>query len=232
MARHIRISDNKGRDAEVLFLGTSKKSSLMQVTQGGDPVKKIRVIKSCKHNSLQSISKLYDGNTDAMTEAILDNDPEVDLYFTGRLVGKTTRVYLDQNLNPAYRIQKKECVFGPDGTLVEERIPKEMIANILTEHPLKCGKYFPKSEIYNKLVFAKKYQLAHTNGLTFDFLFDISKELHDKDALVMIGGGVKGNEPLVFQDGGKSYRAFLEGRILDNQYLLLLHLSNLELKGI
>jgi hypothetical protein len=48
----------------------------------------------------------------------------------------------------------------------------------------------------------------------------------------MLGGGVKGNEPLVFQDGGKSYRAFLEGRVKDNSYLLLLHLSNLELKGV
>ena len=48
----------------------------------------------------------------------------------------------------------------------------------------------------------------------------------------MIGAGVKGNEPLVFQDGGKSYRAFLEGRVKDKSYILLLHLSNLELKGI
>jgi len=32
-------------------------------------------------------------------------------------------------------------------------------------------------------------------------------------------------------DGGKTYRAFLEGRIKDNAYLLLIHLSNLELKG-
>jgi hypothetical protein len=49
---------------------------------------------------------------------------------------------------------------------------------------------------------------------------------------MMIGGGAKGNEPLVFQDGGKTYRAFLEGRVKDNTYVLLLHLSNLELKGI
>jgi hypothetical protein len=48
----------------------------------------------------------------------------------------------------------------------------------------------------------------------------------------MLGGGVKGNEPLVFQDGGKTYRAFLEGRVKDKSYILLIHLSNLELKGI
>jgi hypothetical protein len=31
---------------------------------------------------------------------------------------------------------------------------------------------------------------------------------------------------------GKTYRAFLEGRIKENAYLLLIHLSNLELKGL
>jgi hypothetical protein len=91
---------------------------------------------------------------------------------------------------------------------------------------------FPKAEIYNKLVFAKKYQIRHTNGLTFDFLFELSKQLHDQNSIMMIGGGAKGNEPLVFQDGGKSYRGFLEGRVKDASYILLLHLSNLEVKAV
>lgn len=68
--------------------------------------------------------------------------------------------------------------------------------------------------------------------LTFDFLYEIAKDLQEKDAMIMLGGGVKGNEPLVFQDGGKTYRAFLEGRVKDKSYILLIHLSNLELKGI
>jgi hypothetical protein len=42
----------------------------------------------------------------------------------------------------------------------------------------------------------------------------------------------KRNEPLVFQDGGKSYRCFLEGRVKENSYVLIMHLSNLELKSI
>ena len=81
-------------------------------------------------------------------------------------------------------------------------------------------------------MFAKKYQLGHVNGLTYDFLYEMAKNLHEKDALMMIGGGPKGTEPLVFQEGGKGYRAFLEGRIQGGKYLLLLHLSNLELKPL
>jgi len=60
----------------------------------------------------------------------------------------------------------------------------------------------------------------------------IAKELSDKDSLLMIGGGPKGTDPIVFQDGGKGYRAFLEGRVDNDGYILLLHLSNLELKGV
>jgi hypothetical protein len=60
----------------------------------------------------------------------------------------------------------------------------------------------------------------------------MAKELHDKQSLMMVGGGPKGNEPLVFQDGGKTYRAFLEGRIKEKSYVLLLHLTNLELKAV
>jgi hypothetical protein len=163
---------------------------------------------------------------------MITSDPEIDLNLTGRFVNGSSRVYIDQDLKPVSRITKKEIVHNPDGTVKEERIPKELLANILAEVPIKSGKLFPKKDMYNKLVFAKKYQLYHINGLTFDFLFEMAKDLHEKESIMMIGGGAKGNEPLVFQDGGKTYRAFLEGRVKDKSYVLLLHLSNLELKGL
>ena len=48
----------------------------------------------------------------------------------------------------------------------------------------------PKSKVYNKLVFNKKYQLKHINGLTYDFR--VSENPNEKDALMMLGGGVSG----------------------------------------
>lgn len=58
----------------------------------------------------------------------------------------------------------------------------------------------------------------------------MAKELHEKDSLMFVGGGEKGNEPLIITSGGTPYRGFLEGRIQNNKYMLLLHLTNLELK--
>ena len=48
----------------------------------------------------------------------------------------------------------------------------------------------------------------------------------------MLAAGAKGNKPLVFNDGGKPYRAFLEGRVKDDKYSLILHLTDLELKPL
>jgi hypothetical protein len=74
--------------------------------------------------------------------------------------------------------------------------------------------------------------MKHVNGLTFDFLFDIAKSLHEDNSLMLIGGGSKGNEPLVLYQGGMPYRGFLEGRVKGDKYCLILHLTQLELKEV
>ena len=104
---------------------------------------------------------------------------------------------------------------------------------MVLKNPVKwTGKLMPRKKIYNKLVFNKNYQVCHVNGLTYDFLFAMAKDLADKDAMMMLAGGAKGNEPLVFNDGGKPYRAFLEGRIDGKKYCLIMHLTDLELKPL
>ena len=60
----------------------------------------------------------------------------------------------------------------------------------------------------------------------------MAKKLDEKDSLMMLGGGESGKEPLVMNDGGKPYRSFLEGRVKDNKYCLILHLTDQELKSL
>ena len=90
---------------------------------------------------------------------------------------------------------------------------------------------YSKEKLYNKIVLSSKYQMKHVNGLTFYFLFMMEKDLHDKDSFMMLGGG-KGNEPLVMNENGKPYRAFLEGKVKGNSYCLIMHLSNQEYKNV
>jgi len=92
------------------------------------------------------------------------------------------------------------------------------------------GKLINKNEAVRKFVFATKLQIVHINGLTYDFLYEMAKELHESNSLMILGAGSKGRDPLIFRSRSVPYRGFLEGRIKDDKYILLLHLSNLELK--
>ncbi len=232
MSRHINLADNKGRNAEVIFKSFAKKPLVKTVTLQGEEVQTVRVLKSIAENSYEHLLKT-NGTDEAVAQLLITADPEFNDLMTGLFVDETTKVYINTDFKPVFRIQKTEAVYLPDGSLKEARIPKETIANVLAEFPIKpAGKLLPKKEVYNKFVFSKKYQITHINGLTFDFLFEMAKDLQEKESMMMLAGGEKGNEPLVFQDGGKTYRAFLEGRIKDKSYVLLIHLSNLELKGI
>jgi hypothetical protein len=49
---------------------------------------------------------------------------------------------------------------------------------------------------------------------------------------MFMGAGAKCNQPLVLRRGSSPYRGFLEGRTCGDKYLLVLHLSNLELKAV
>ena len=232
MSRQINLADNNGRNAEVIFKSFTKKPLIKTVTTKGEATQTVRVLKSVAQNSYENLLKANESD-EAVAQLLITADPEFDNSMTGLFVEQTSKVYINTDLKPVFRIQKTEAVYLPDGTLKEERTPKESIANILAEHPIKpAGKLLSKKEVYNKFVFLKKYQLTHINGLTFDFLYEMAKDLQEKDSMIMLAGGAKGNEPLVFQDGGKTYRAFLEGRVKDKYYILLIHLSNLELKGI
>jgi hypothetical protein len=66
--------------------------------------------------------------------------------------------------------------------------------------------------------------------VTFDFLYSIAKELDEKDFVMLLAAGLDGKSPLIFQTNGTPYRGFLEGRVSGESFLLLLHLSNMELK--
>ena len=161
------------------------------------------------------------------------SDPELDLELTGKFIDDVSRVYINEEQKPVFRVKKIEKIFSPKAELKEEREPKYNESNIADESIVNwTGKMMPRAKVYNKLVFDKKYQLKHVNGLTYDFLFEMAKELSDKDSLMMLGGGKSGKEPLVMNDGGKPYRAFLEGRIKGEKYCLILHLTDQELKPL
>jgi hypothetical protein len=241
MIRYIKLSNEKNRDAEVTYRSLNPKASIkLGINSPGDVINR-RVLKSTTTTDFSTLiadfklDKTEDEELQKsilLSEEIIKNDPEIDFEMGGKYISGLQRVYVNEQQKPVFKVRKTEKIFSPTAELKEEREPKYNESNILDQIVKWTGKMMSKSKMYNKLVFTKKYQIKHINGLTYDFLFEMAKQLSDKDSLMMLGGGKSGKEPLVMNDGGKPYRAFLEGRVKEERYCLILHLTDQELKSL
>lgn len=241
MIRYIKLSNEKNRDAEVTYRSLNPKASIkLGINSPGDVINR-RVLKSTTTTDFSTLiadfklDKTEDEELQKsilLSEEIIKNDPEIDFEMGGKYISGLQRVYVNEQQKPVFKVRKTEKIFSPTAELKEEREPKYNESNILDQIVKWTGKMMSKSKMYNKLVFTKKYQIKHINGLTYDFLFEMAKQLSDKDSLMMLGGGKSGKDPLIMNDGGKPYRAFLEGRVKEERYCLILHLTDQELKSL
>jgi hypothetical protein len=227
----INLRNSKGRDAIVNTESVSVRLRVRWLDEKGRQAGSVRIVRSTFDRDLGPLVAKA-GGLEKVADLLVKGDPEIDLEAFGGFLQETSRVYVDPEGKVLRKIQEFEIVRNPDGS-VKERRPRQVLPpNTATELPLTwTGKLMKKSEVFNRFVFASKVQIVHVNGLTYDFLHGIAKELEAQESLMLLGGGPKGAQPLVFHRGGTPYRGFLEGRTQGDQYCLLLHLSNLELKA-
>jgi len=200
------------------------------VLQNGEPKRNVRFIKSV--TGYDDLLKKY-GNPLSVGKAVMEGDEDIDIETAGKILGKTNKLYKTDKGDIAYSVNIMEVLRNPDGSERERRDLSKNPANIAAEIPLQwTGRKFKREEAIRKFVFTRSYQLFHTNGLSYDFLYDMAKQLHEENVLMFIGAGKKGNEPIVITAGGEPYRGFLEGRIEGDKYLLVLRLTNMELKPL
>lgn len=230
--RAINISNDRNRDAQIVFDADVKTKSTKWVLPGNKERSNIKILKSSINLEEGSLQEKYGELTD-VAEALIKEDPEVDMEIIGKILHRTHKLYVNENNEIAYSLNLYQVIYNPDGTEKERHDLNKVPANINIELPLKwTDKMFPKDEAIRKFVFSRKYQLRHINGVTFDFLYNMAKELHDAQSIVLIGAGKKGNEPILLTRGGEPYRGFLEGRIKDDMYSLILHLTDIELRPL
>jgi hypothetical protein len=230
--RAINISNEKKRNAQVGFEVKRNKTSIDFVCEDGSPRINVRLLKSTLETEPENLVNKY-GDISKLGEAILNGDPEIDMEKVGMTVKGTRKIFLSEEDKIVYRLKRSEVLFNPDGTEKAERPYVETVANANGEFPLLwTGKLIPKEKAIRMFVFTRKYQIKHVNGLTYDFLYEMAKTLQEKKCMMLIGGGAKGNEPIVLSAGGTSYRGFLEGRVDGDKYCLILHFTNLELKAL
>lgn len=233
MPKAIHISNARKRDAEVAIEQQVRKSKVVTVLPSGEEKRSVKLLKNTVDHDFQVLIKKYNGELTALEEDLRNADPEVNMEITGRRLRHTHKVYVDEDNNIAYRINLYQVIYNPQGEEIERNDVNKLPANINIEFPLRwTGKRYPKAEAVRKFVFSRKYQIRHINGVTFDFLYNMAKDLQNSKSMVLMGGGEKGNEPILLTRGGQPYRGFLEGRAMKDRYLLILHLSDIELKPL
>ena len=228
---NVNLTDSRSRDAVVKAETTGVDEEVRYVDDSGQSAYTRKILKATVEHDFETLVKKYDGDAESLGKALVEDDPEVDMEICGLYLWGVSKVYVDSSDGIVYRIEQQEIVRGPDGSVREKRPRNRPEANVDSEIPLTwTGRKIDKDDAVRRFVFASKLQIVHINGLTYDFLYGMAKELAESNALMMVGGGSKGRDPLVFRRGSVPYRGFLEGRIDGDKYLLLLHLSNLELK--
>jgi len=230
MIRKVRLEDARGRDGLVYLSSTPHAAGPVLHTPDGGPVHFERIIKNPMDRSESTLRRQYK-NDDSLTHALIEGDPEIDMESAGRVAGPCDRVWVDPDSEPLYAATMMEIVYGPDGAEKERRALRDIEANVGEDMPLRwTGRYYKRDNIARRFAITRKLQILHSDGLTFDFLLRMAEILEKKDAFVSIGAGLKGCDPLILERNGTPHRAFMEGRMQGNEYLLILHLSNMELK--
>ena len=230
--RAVNISNDKSRNAQVGFEIKKEKSDIVMTLPSGEGYSNARFLKSTIDTEMLDLMNIY-GSNEQLADAILSGDPEIDFEKVGMRVTGTKKIFLTADEKIAYSLNRQEVVFTPEGTEKDVHKFTDTESNINSDIPLKwTGKLIPKQKAVRMFVFLRKYQIKHVNGLTYDFLYDMARQLQEKDSVMLVGGGPKGVSPVILTNGGTPYRAFLEGRIDGDKYCLILHLTNLELKSI
>ena len=227
--RYFYIADNQGRDATVMAISVK---SLPNPVLGhkGKKIKNVRILESSEQHTYKNLKKAHG---EKLVDAIIKDDVDIDFIKTGLIISQTNRIYLsNEGLVMKQMPKMQEVVFDAKGEEKKRSEPKNIDPNIRDDTPpIKwTGRFFDKKEAIRNFVFQRSLQLQHTNGLTYDFLFNMANDLQEKNQLMFVGAGTKGIEPLIFQVNGTPMRGFLEGRTDGKKYKLLLHLSNMEIK--
>ncbi len=226
----INLSNSSGRDAVVTTESVSPSKQTRWLDEQSRQASSVRICKSTVDHDVAALLERH-GDLAQLADALVSGDPEIDFENTGRYLRETSRVYIDQKRSIVRNVRFIEIVKNADGSVREERPRQLAETNTSGDTPLLwSGVYIPKDKAVRKFVFSGKAQLHHVNGLTFDFLFAMAKELEERNSLMLLGAGAKSNQPLILRRGGSPYRGFLEGRTDGDKYCLLLHFSNLELK--
>lgn len=223
--------DYQGKSARVglHYLPGEQPRATLRLTTSAGPIQSVRVRNGVRRFAPGELPTL---------EALRDGNPELDLDSAGGIIApdEVTPAYFSPaaGLKPVTDFRDVDVIHDANGAEKERRAHLRRRPNLDDLHPVKVGKQLPLHTALTQMAFRQTLQVVHVDGLTFDFLAMIARDLAAAQALAAVGAGPKGNQPLVIRESGSPYRGFLYGEIdgsgAQARYKLLLLLSDQELK--
>lgn len=231
MPRDIRITDDRQRDARVALEGPRRPPARRMAAPGGGRASFNTFVKVPEGKDYNALLRAHGDAPETLAAALVAGDPELDLEAVGRRVGPVDRVWVKQDGSVLYTGRVLLVVTAPDGGEAERKdfIDVEKTVDEDTALPW-SGRLFPVDEVVRRFALTRRLQLRHSDGLTWEFLHALASRLQEEKKMLLVGAGARAAKPLIFQRNGSPYRGFLAGRVEGDDYLLSLHLSNLELK--
>jgi hypothetical protein len=213
MSRWIRLRDGRGRDACIRMAPAQRAAKSCVEAADGRHVEAARFIKTPLPRTYDALHTRCADDAE-LAELLMEEDPEIDLEAAGRRTGPTDRVLLDPDGQVLYATGEVEVVCDRHGIELERRPPSDTPANVDGDLPLVwTGRMVPCAQAARRYAFTRDYQLRHVDGLTYDFLFAMAAELDRTDALMLVGAGPQGRDPIMLERNGLPFRGFLEGRV-------------------
>lgn len=222
MIRRLRLADHRGREAVVALLSVHPTIQIHYQGPEGQPLQHRRRIKlSADHVNPPG------ADPDDISRVLIDGDPDVNMEQTGRATGPCDRIWVDRDGCPCYAPVYVGVQYHADGTEREWRPMPMHPANLVTARPrVWSGVLRPRRDIIRSEIFTRAYQVAHTTALEFDFLYALTRHLQDGEVMVQVGSGQRGTGPLRCERNGPAYRGWLDGRVGDDTYQLVLYLAS------
>jgi len=97
--RKIHIANEKSRNSLIDFKGYIPQSNAVKVDSNGSSLQNKKVIKGSSENTINGLIAKYGDDLEVIAEELLKGDPEINLEITGKFLGKSPRVYVNDGFN-------------------------------------------------------------------------------------------------------------------------------------
>lgn len=217
---YIKLTNPQKRTADLYLVSLNQPKQVRSVilTQAGPVEPERKAVLARKPNWAGQLTP------EAIADSLIKEDREIDTNRLGQPVVIKSSAFLDATGQMVTQFRVVEDKYLPNGTIKESITYKATEPNIDFPLQIAAKGHQKPDEMFQKFVVHKIYQLIHTDNLSFDFLYNLCKEVQPL-GFVRLAAGLKGNEPLVLKKEGAPCFAFLRGQVKDNTYCATMHLS-------